>query len=44
VWIFGLFDFSGGGGADAAKAAIWLGAAFAGSALVIGSFRLRMQR
>jgi DHA2 family multidrug resistance protein-like MFS transporter len=42
--IFGLFDFSGGGGADAAKAAIWLGAAFAGSALVIGSFRLKMQR
>jgi DHA2 family multidrug resistance protein-like MFS transporter len=42
--IFGLFDFSGGGGTDAAKAALWLGAGFAGSALVIGSFRLRMQR
>jgi DHA2 family multidrug resistance protein-like MFS transporter len=43
--IFGLFDFSAGaGGADAAKAAIWLGAAFAGSALVIGSFRMKLQR
>lgn len=42
--IFGLFDFSGGGGADAAKAALWLGAAFAGTALLVGSFRLRMQR
>lgn len=43
--VFGLFDFSGGaGGTDAAKAALWLGAAFAGTALVIGSFRLRMQR
>jgi len=42
--VFGLFDFSGGGAADAAKAALWLSAAFAGSALVIGSFRLRLQR
>jgi DHA2 family multidrug resistance protein-like MFS transporter len=42
--VFGLFDFSGGGAAGAAKAAIWLSAGFAGTALVIGSFRLRMQR
>jgi DHA2 family multidrug resistance protein-like MFS transporter len=42
--MFGLFDFSGGGAADAAKAALWLSAAFAGAALVIGSFRMRMQR
>ncbi|WP_428672630.1 MFS transporter [Reyranella sp.] len=44
--IFGLFDFSAGGEAasTAANAALWLGAAFAGTALVIGSFRLRMQR
>src|SRR6266508_29739 len=39
--VFGLFDFSGGGAADASRAAIWLGAAFAGAALVIGSLRLR---
>ena len=32
--IFGLFDFSGGGAADAAKAALWLSAGFAGTALV----------
>ena len=37
--VFGLFDFSGGGAADAARAAIWLGAGFAGAALVIGSLR-----
>jgi DHA2 family multidrug resistance protein-like MFS transporter len=42
--IFGLFDFSGGGAADAAKAALWLSAGFAGTALFIGSFRMRMQR
>ena len=34
--IFGLFDFSGGGAADASRAALWLGAAFAGIALVVG--------
>jgi len=39
--IFGLFDFSNGGAADAARAAIWLAAGFAGVALVIGSLRLR---
>jgi MFS transporter, DHA2 family, multidrug resistance protein len=39
--VFGLFDFSGGGAADAARAAIWLGAVFAAAALVIGSLRLR---
>lgn len=39
--MFGLFDFSGGGAADAARAAIWLAAGFAGMALVIGSLRLR---
>jgi DHA2 family multidrug resistance protein-like MFS transporter len=39
--IFGLFDFSSGGAADAARAAIWLAAVFAGAALVIGSLRLR---
>src|SRR5712671_4355906 len=39
--IFGLFDFSNGGAADAARAAIWLAAGFAGAALVIGSLRLR---
>lgn len=42
--VFGLFDFSGGGAADAAKAALWLSAAFCGTALVVGSFRLKMQR
>lgn len=42
--MFGLFDFSGGGAADAAKAALWLAAGFAGTALVVGSFRLRLQR
>jgi DHA2 family multidrug resistance protein-like MFS transporter len=43
---FGLFDFSAGGEeADAAThAALWLGAAFAGTALVIGSMRMRLQR
>src|SRR5689334_943459 len=42
--VFGLFDFSGGGAAEAAKAALWLSAAFCGTALVVGSFRLKMQR
>jgi MFS transporter, DHA2 family, multidrug resistance protein len=42
--VFGLFDFSGGGAADAAKAALWLSAGFACTALVVGSFRLRLQR
>jgi MFS transporter, DHA2 family, multidrug resistance protein len=42
--VFGLFDFSGGGAADAAKAALWLSATFCGTALVVGSFRLKMQR
>ena len=42
--VFGLFDFSGGGAADATKAALWLSAAFAGTALIVGSFRLRLQR
>jgi DHA2 family multidrug resistance protein-like MFS transporter len=39
--VFGLFDFSGGGAADAARAAIWLATAFAGTALVVGSLRLK---
>jgi MFS transporter, DHA2 family, multidrug resistance protein len=39
--VFGLFDFSNGGAADAARAAIWLAAGFAVVALVIGSLRLR---
>ena len=39
--VFGLFDFSNGGAADAARAAIWLAAGFAAVALVIGSLRLR---
>jgi DHA2 family multidrug resistance protein-like MFS transporter len=39
--VFGLFDFSGGGAAEAARAAIWLAAGFAATALVIGSLRLR---
>jgi DHA2 family multidrug resistance protein-like MFS transporter len=42
--MFGLFDFSGGGAAQAATAALWLSAAFCGTALVVGSFRLNMQR
>ncbi|MBS0524770.1 MAG: MFS transporter [Proteobacteria bacterium] len=42
--IFGLFDFSGGGAADAARAALWLSAGFAGTALFVGSFRMRLQR
>src|SRR4029077_1837775 len=43
--VFGLFGFSGGGGdaATAAKAALWLGAAFAATALVVGSMRMRLQ-
>ena len=39
--IFGLFDFSSGGAADAARAAIWLAAGFAATALIVGSLRLR---
>jgi DHA2 family multidrug resistance protein-like MFS transporter len=39
--VFGLFDFSGGGAADGARAAIWLGAGFAVAALVLSSLRLR---
>jgi DHA2 family multidrug resistance protein-like MFS transporter len=41
--MFGLFDFSSGGtaAADAARAAIWLAAGFAATALVVGSLRLR---
>jgi DHA2 family multidrug resistance protein-like MFS transporter len=41
--VFGLFDFSAGGtaAADAARAAIWLAAGFAATALVVGSLRLR---
>ncbi|SJZ74464.1 MFS transporter, DHA2 family, multidrug resistance protein [Enhydrobacter aerosaccus] len=44
--MFGLFDFSAGGAQAyaAAHGALWLGAAFAGTALVIGSFRMRLQR
>ncbi len=42
--IFGLFDFSGGGASAAAHAALWLGASFAATALVIGSLRMRLQR
>ena len=41
---FGLFDFSGGGEADAAAAALWLSAGFAGTALFVGSLRMRLQR
>jgi MFS transporter, DHA2 family, multidrug resistance protein len=40
--VFGLFDFSGGGAAEAARAALWLGAGFAAVALVIGSLRIRL--
>jgi MFS transporter, DHA2 family, multidrug resistance protein len=39
--MFGLFDFSGSGAAEAARAAIWLAAGFAATALVVGSLRLR---
>jgi DHA2 family multidrug resistance protein-like MFS transporter len=41
--VFGLFDFSAGAGAaaEAARAALWLAACFAGTALVVGSLRLR---
>jgi len=44
--MFGLFDFSAGGesAATAAHAALWLAAGFAGTALVVGSFRMKMQR
>jgi len=39
--VFSLFDFSSGGAVDAARAAIWLAAGFAATALVVGSLRLR---
>ncbi|MBV8408048.1 MAG: MFS transporter [Alphaproteobacteria bacterium] len=41
--VFGLFDFSAGASeaAAAAHAAIWMAACFAGTALVIGSLRIR---
>src|SRR5205814_7288272 len=39
--MFGLFDFSGGGAPDAAKAALWLSAGFAATGLLVGSFRLK---
>lgn len=44
--MFGLFDFSSGpaGASSATHAALWLGAAFAGTALVIGGMRMRLQR
>jgi MFS transporter, DHA2 family, multidrug resistance protein len=44
--MFGLFDFSSGpvGASSASHAALWLAAAFAGTALVIGSLRMRLQR
>lgn len=42
--VFGLFDFSGNGAGDASRAALWLGAAFAGVALVVGSLRMRVRR
>ena len=42
--IFGLLDFSGGGAADAARTALWLAAAFAGTALIVGSLRMKLQR
>jgi DHA2 family multidrug resistance protein-like MFS transporter len=44
--MFGLFDFSAGGAeaSTAAHATLWLAAAFAGTALVVGSFRMKMQR
>jgi MFS transporter, DHA2 family, multidrug resistance protein len=41
---FGLFDFSGGGAAEASRAAIWGAACFAGVALVVGSLRMKLQR
>jgi len=39
--VFGLFDFSSGGATDAARAAIWLAAGFAFTALIVGSLRLK---
>ena len=44
--MFGLFDFSAGGesASAAAHAALWLGVAFAGTALVVGSLRMKLQR
>ncbi len=41
--VFGLFDFSGGGAGDAARAALWMATAFAAIALVIGSLRIRLR-
>jgi len=41
---FGLFDFSGGGAAEASRAAIWGAACFAGVALIVGSLRMKLQR
>ena len=44
--VFGLFNFAGGGAdsSAAAHAALWIAAAFCGTALVVGSFRMKMQR
>ena len=44
--VFGLFNFSAGGANanTAAHAAVWVAAAFCGAALIIGSFRMKMQR
>jgi DHA2 family multidrug resistance protein-like MFS transporter len=44
--VFGLFDFSSGGteAATASHAAIWLAAACATTALIVGSMRMRLQR
>jgi len=44
--VFGLFNFAGGGAdsSAAAHAALWIAAAFCATALVVGSFRMRMQR
>jgi DHA2 family multidrug resistance protein-like MFS transporter len=39
--VFSLFDFSSGGAVDAARAALWLAAGFAATALVVSSLRLR---
>ncbi len=40
--VFSLFDFSGAGAADAARAAIWLAAGFSALALVVGSLRMKL--
>lgn len=44
--MFGLLDFSAGGAAaaDASRAAMWLSASFACTALIVGSMRLKIQR